>query len=376
VVALARSASTPVSLSILLVVAAFLGSLGDAVLDRVVLTGIISLIVVVGLYTFVGLSGVFSFGHIGFMAIGAYGSGLLVMDPQFKGRLLPDLPNWLGTAHWESLPATLFGGLLAAVFALIIAAPIVRISGLTASLAMFAVLLIVNVVIRNWEGLTAGTKALGPIPTTTTRDRALVYAVIAIFVAFVFQQSRFGLKLRTSREDEVAARAIGVSVARERGVAFVLSAFIVGVAGALQGQLLNSFSPDAFFLSATFFTIAMLVVGGFTSLSGAVVGSIAVTAVGEGLRRIEAGVDIGPTTVDAPSGLRELGIALLILVVLAIRPTGIMGGRELRLPHRLGGGPLPRKSAGTTGDATSALAHSGAGSAAASDGRTQESEVR
>ena len=267
--------------------------LGPDSLDRVVLTMVINLIVVVGLYTFAGVSGVFSFGHAAFMAVGAYTSAILVIPPETKRYVLPDLPERLATFHVEPFFATLAGGGLAAAFALVLSLPLARLSGLTAGLATFAVLSIVNIVARNWEQVTHGTAGVSGIPTTTTIGGALAWALVAMTAAWLFQRSRVGLRLRASREDATAARSIGVAVARERTIAFVLSAFFVGVAGALFGMFIGSFNPDAFFLNITFLMIAMLVIGGTTSLAGAVVGTLVISAISEGLRRLESGVDLG-----------------------------------------------------------------------------------
>ena len=268
------------------------------------LGSVINLIVVVGLYTFVGVSGVFSFGHAAFMAIGAYTSAILVIPPETKKFVLPDLPGFLASAHLDPLPATIVAGAVAAVFALVLSLPLARLSGLTAGLATFAVLSIVNIVARNWEQVTHGTAGVSGIPTTTTIWGALGWAMLAMAAAWAFQRSRIGLRLRASRENESAARSIGVAVARERTIAFVVSAFFVGVAGALFGMFIGSFNPDAFFLNITFLMIVMLVIGGTTSLAGAVVGTIAISAVSEILRRIEGGVDLG-----LRPGLGEAGTA-------------------------------------------------------------------
>lgn len=175
----------------------------------------------------------------------------------------------------------------------------------------------------------------------------MVFGVAAIVLAFAFQRSRVGARLRSSREDELAARSLGVKVARERGIAFVLSAFVVGVGGALQAQLLGLMTPELFFLNATFITLTMLVVGGIASLSGAVVGVIVVSVIEELLRRMERGLELGPLTIDAPPGLAEVGLAVLIVLVLALRPEGLLKGKELRLPF---GGPPEGAAADREGD--------------------------
>jgi branched-subunit amino acid ABC-type transport system permease component len=316
------------------VVALVTWALGPDSLDRVTVGMVIDLILVVGLYTFVGVSGVFSFGHVAFMAIGAYAGAILVIPPETKAFILPDLPGFLADVQLSALPATIAAGGVAAAIAVVLAVPLVRLSGLTAGLATFAVLIIVNVVARNWQQLTHGTAGVSGIPRTTTISVALGWALVAMATAWAFQRSRLGLRLRASREDEGAARAIGIRVARERAAAFVLSAFFFGAAGALYGMFIGSFTPDAFFLNITFLITAMLIIGGMTSLAGAVIGTIVISALAELLRRVEEGVDLGPLHVSAKPGLREVGLALVMLAILILRPAGLTGGRELAWPFQ------------------------------------------
>jgi branched-subunit amino acid ABC-type transport system permease component len=309
-------------------------TLGPDSLDRVVVGMVINLIVVVGLYTFVGLSGVFSFGHAAFMAIGAYAGAILVIPPETKEFVLPDLPGVLGGLHLDPVPAAIAAGAVAAAVALVLSVPFARLSGLTAGLASFAVLVIVNVVAKNWQQVTHGTAGVAGIPTATTVQGALAWALVAMAAAWALQRSAVGLRLRASREQESAAHSIGIGVARERAVAFVVSAFFVGVAGALLGMFIGSFNPDAFFLNITFLMVVMLVIGGTTSLAGAVIGTIVISAAAELLRRVEGGVDLGVFELAARPGLREVGLALLMLGILILRPSGLTGGRELVWPGR------------------------------------------
>ena len=329
-----RQLSTPLVLSALVVGVAELVTLGGPTLERIAVMMVINLIVVVGLYVFVGISGVFSFGQVSFMAIGAYTTAILSIPTDTKDVIFTSMPPALRHAHLGSLGAVLAGGVVAALVAVVFALPLSRLSGLVAGLGTFAFLLIVNVVASAWTAVTNGTTGMSAIPVTTTLTRTLFFAVAAIVVAFAYQTSRFGRRLRTSREDEVASRAVGVNVGIERSISFVISALIVGIAGGLYAAYLGNIDPSAFFLNTTFLTIAMLVVGGMTTLSGAVIGTIFISAVAELLRRVEAGFHLGSTFVHAPAGLQEVGLGLLMLAVLIWRPQGLTNGRELRLPAR------------------------------------------
>ncbi|MBN9622517.1 MAG: branched-chain amino acid ABC transporter permease, partial [Actinobacteria bacterium] len=132
----------------------------------------------------------------------------------------------------------------------------------------------------------------------------------------------------------------GVNVTRERSVALVLSAFFVGVGGSLYAHLLGAISPSAFYLELTFSTLAMLVVGGMTSLSGAVIGTVAIFALKEVLRHVERGLTLGPVHIPARPGLQLVGVGVVTLLILALRPSGITRGREIGLGslRRIGSG--------------------------------------
>lgn len=304
-----------------------LASRGSPVLQNILVNALINLILVIGLYIFVGNSGVFSFGHIGLMAIGAYTAGLVRIPTDTKLAIL-QLPGWLVRAHATPFEATLIGGGAATAVALLIALPLMRLGGLTAGLGTFAVLNIIYIVAQNWNAVTGGSTGMPGLPTTTTIQAAFLWAIAAVVVAWSFQQTRLCLRVRASREDEPAAGALGVNVVTDRAAAFVLSAFICGVAGALYGQLAGSFGPDAFFLQTTFTIVAMLVVGGRYSLTGAVVGSIFMSSLSEGLRRLEGGFRIASLDVPSRPGLEEVGLALALLITLIARPRGLTGGRE------------------------------------------------
>src|ERR1700733_6147625 len=135
-------------------------SFAPAVLQRRATQGLINLVAVVGLYVFVGNSGVLSFGNAAFMAVGAYVSALLTMKPTAKSVFLPELPPVIAHAEWPSLPGALAGGGVAALFALIVGWPLMRLSGVSASIATFAVLVITYIVLGNWTAVTGGTHSL------------------------------------------------------------------------------------------------------------------------------------------------------------------------------------------------------------------------
>jgi branched-chain amino acid transport system permease protein len=284
--------------------------------------------IVVGLYVFIGNSGILSFGHIGFVCIGAYAAGWATADPDWKQLMLTGLPSFLQDEQYPFLVAQAGAALLPAVVALALGAAIMRLRGIAASIATFAFLIIIQSFYSNWDSVTAGASSLARLPTIVDPWIGLVFAVGAIAVAYLFQISRWGLMLRASRDDDVAAKASGVRTVRERLIAFVLSAAIVGAGGGLYAEFLGSMTVDEFYLEMTFVTLAMLVVGGIGSLSGAVVGVVVVTFVVEFLRTLEHGISVGTTTFALPSGSQEIGLGVVMALILILRPSGLTGGRE------------------------------------------------
>jgi branched-chain amino acid transport system permease protein len=332
-----------VPLSALVLAASF----GSDIIQLVMEFMLVNLIVVIGIQLFVGNSGVLSFGHLTFMAMGAYTSALLTIPERSKRFMLPELPGWLMSAHLSTELAVLIAAAAAGVVGLLIAIPLMRLNGIAASIATFAVLIVAQVVLSNWTSVTRGTQTMIGVPLDTTMWSAFAWVVVALVVAYVFQGSRVALRLRATREDEVAARSAGIGVVRERCIAFAISAALVAIGGSLYGHLLGAFSPDAFYLTLTFTCVAMLVIGGIRSLAGAVVGVVAVTAISQLLIQLEAGVAVGATTIAAPAGFHEVGLAVAMLAILVLRPEGLTGGREF---FALGSGARPVTKPGTQPD--------------------------
>lgn len=324
---------TFVVLAVGVLAVAGLASLGQASLQTSAVTMLVNLTLVVGLYVFIGNSGVLSFGHMAFMAAGAYAGAILAMDPDMKAVLMPEMYTGLVSMHMGTAGALLIGGVVGGLFGFIIAMPLMRVSGLSAGLASLALLVTVNVVSGNWLSVTNGTTGISGVPMSGSLSVALVVSLSAVALALWFQNTVSGRRLRAIREDDVAAKSIGIGISRERTIAFTLSAFIVGIGGALFAMAQGAVSPDAFYLDITFLTLAMLVVGGIRSVTGAVVGTVFLSVVSEVLTRIEAGVTLAGVQVTLPVGTHNLALGLIMLLVLILRPAGLTGGREARIPR-------------------------------------------
>ncbi len=311
----------------------------------------LNLMIVLALQMFSGNSGVLSFGHATFVAMGAYFSALLTIPPAQKTFQFLTMPHWLsswifpadlaGMSHtwpyiWPSLEWILVGAGFSMAIAALLAPPVVRLAGVQAGIATLAILVMDNVFNNQTTSITRGTSTLIGVPQTTTFVSLLVWSLIFVGVAYAFKQSRFGLRLRATRENVRAARSVGVHVARERAIAWIASGFVAGAAGALYGHWYVTFSPGDFYFNTNgidlvIIPIAMLVIGGMRSVTGAVVGCYFVTIVYDFFNRWEVDGFSG-TVSTAPSGTANLVLAGVFLVVLILRPGGLSNGREVPWP--------------------------------------------
>lgn len=346
---------------------------GDRVFVRVVTVLLINMVLTVSLQMFMGNSGLSSFGHIAFMGIGAYASLWFTLSAREKRVTLPDMPEGWPMYDWHLpfLPAVLLAGGVAAVIGGLLAVALVRLRGASFTIATFAFLIIVHSVALQWEQITRGSRTVFGVPRLTGLWTALAAALIAIVVALAFRESSLGLRLRAARDDEDAAASLGVNAAWVRWVAWTASIFVTGAAGALWGHFITTFSPNAFYISQTFLIVAMLIIGGSGSVSGAVVGAFSVALSSEGLRRLENWLNTQrdeATTLGAliPVELRgfaEIVIAVAMILVLILRPSGLTGGREIGWPsggrgtrrRRTSGEPMPDTGV-ATGSAASTRA--------------------
>jgi len=318
-----------VPLALAALVADQYGSIGVV---RSVTEALIKIVIVVGLYIFIGNSGVISLGSTAFMAIAAYATTWQTCCSMMKPMVMSGLPEFLKQTTVPFAPAAGIAIGLAGLAAFLSGFVLMRLSGLAASIGTLALLFIVNVAYSNWDSVTMGASSVVGIPTYVTVWLALAAAVLSIVVAYAFQTSRAGLALRATREDEVAAQAIGVSIYRMRLLAFTISGAVLGLAGVLHAHFLGVLSIDMFFMQLTFLSISMLVVGGMGSLAGAVVGVVFLSIVIEVFRTLERGILIGDTKASLPAGTQELVLAAIMLCVLIWKRDGIMSWKEITWP--------------------------------------------
>ena len=315
----------------LLIIVAIVDSTGDVILAQTLIEGLVRVVIVAALYLFIGNSGIISFGHIGFVMIGAYATAWQTCCPYTREMFMPGLPVYLLNNSHHFVLAIFLGGLLAAVVALISGYAIMRLSGIAASIGTFALMMVFYSIYLRWSTWTSGASSVIGLPTTTTPWVGYAYAVVAIVGAFLYSRSKWGLALRSSRDDEVAAKAAGVNVFGQRLLAFVVSAFFCGMAGGLFGHFLGMLTVDSFGLGMTFITLSMLVLGGMQSLTGAVVGVVVLSFLIDILRRLENGMVSG---LNLPTSSAEVFVGIVIILILMFRQSGITGNQEVYWPFK------------------------------------------
>jgi branched-chain amino acid transport system permease protein len=320
---LARSAVATTALFIVLVVGAFLyTSSGGSARDLLVQELLVNLVIVLGLQVFIGTTGILSFGHLAFAQIAAYGAALAAIPAATKATSLPNLPLGLGDVELGPLGAMVTGVVVAVAFGALVGVAVARAGGLAATMITLAVLFVVDQAVKNWTELTRGAGGLSGVPRITTNTWLWLAALGALLAANWFGETRQGRFAAATREDEIAAPAIGIDRFWPRFVAWVVSIAIVGVAGALRVQVVGSTNPDQYTLDIGVLLLAMLVVGGMRTVTGAFAGTVLITIGNEVARQL--GDDFGIER------LPELFVGVVLLAVMLLRPGGLLGDIDVR----------------------------------------------
>ena len=277
-----------------------------------------------------GYTGQFSLGHAGFAAVGAYVAALLTMSAQQKEAnffLTPIVPA-LATMQWPFLFAIIAAGLLAALVGSLIAWPALRLRGDYLAIATLGFSEIIRVLLVNMQPVTNGALGLKGIPPYTNLFWSWGCVVITLFVIKRLTNTSYGRALRAIRDDEVAAEALGVQLARHKLMAFAVSAFFVGVAGALMANLISTIDPKVFLFFLTYQIVGITVMGGMGSLTGSTIAACLYTIFLEVLRPIESPFTIGNLHVPGVPGMRMVLFSILLLIVILFYRHGLMGTRE------------------------------------------------
>lgn len=297
--------------------------------ERIAVQMCVNVAAVVALGLYCGNTGIVSFGHGAFMAIGAYLSGILTMPAAVQASALPQLPGFLAgheMSFWMGLPIVAVTGL---VFAALSGTAIARLAGASAAIASLGLLIITHSVAVGAREITRGSQTFFGVPRMVDLWLALGAALIFIIIARLYRESPAGLFARAARDDAAAAAALGINPRRTRFVSWCLSGALCTIAGALYGHMLGAFSPASFYLSLVFAHVAMMIVGGMASVGGAVAGVIGVTLLQDSVRQFEGGAVVFGVALPEVFGMTTVALGLAILLVIWLRPAGLVGKFEL-----------------------------------------------
>lgn len=261
-------------------------------------------ILVLGINLVNGYLGIFSLGHAGIMAVGAYSSALISKYVLTDPVMFP--------------LSILLGGIAALLASFLISIPSFKVRGDYLAIITLGFTLIMSSILQNFE-FVGGSRGLRNIPSNTNIVWVFLFVVAAIFLVRRFLNSKYGRSILAIREDEVAAELISVDIKQTKMVVFAFSSFLIGVSGGLLSHLLSFTNPNTFGYSMVSEGLIMVYLGGIGSISGSVLGAAVWTLMGEFLR---------------PLGVwRWIIGAILLIIVMIYRPQGLVGGMELSLKN-------------------------------------------
>jgi len=266
----------------------------------------INIILAVSLNLVNGYTGQFSLGHAGFMAVGAYLSAAVTM------LLGPKLLGETGGVAWQQnvlfFAALVAGGLSAAFAGLLVGLPSLRLKGDYLAIVTLGFGEIIRVIFQNYEPL-GGALGLNGIPAYTTTFWVLAFGALTVFVVYCLVHSTYGRGFLATRDDEIAAEAIGLNTTRYKIVAFVVGAFFAGVAGGLYGHFKQTISPAGFDFTKSIEIVVMVILGGMGNTAGVILAAILLTLLPEVLRSV--------------ADYRMILYSLLLIVLMLVRPQGL-----------------------------------------------------
>jgi len=292
------------------------GGLNDYV-QRIVLLAGINIILAVGLNLINGTTGQFSIGHAGFMAVGAYGAAYVGVKIAGPIHALIH-PGALANSVIFNI-ALLVGALFAGISGLVVGMPSLRLRGDYLAVVTLGFGEIIRILFNNATFLGAATGYFGDDPSglPTYTNFFWVYAWAALIVVLIHNLtfSQTGRSLVAIREDEIAAEAMATPTTRLKVTAFAISAATAGIAGGLFAHMQAGVRPEDFRFEKSIDMIVMIIVGGLGSISGAILGGIFLAVSLELMRDLQQ--------------YRLVLYALLLIVIMIVRPQGLLGSHEL-----------------------------------------------
>ncbi|WP_243360291.1 branched-chain amino acid ABC transporter permease [Fundidesulfovibrio terrae] len=290
----------------------------------------VNIILALSLNLIYGFTGMFSLGHAGFMCIGAYVCSLLILTPDQKDTLfiLGGAFDWVQNAQAPFLVAVVAGGLVAALFGLLVGIPLLRLGDDYLGIATLGFAEIVRILATNFTSITNGSLGLKGIPDHANLWWNFGWCVVTLYVIVRLLKSNTGSVLKAIRDDEYAAKAMGIDVFRYKLLSFTVGSFFAGIGGALLASLLTTIDPKMFLFTLTFNVLMIVVTGGLGSITGSVLAGIGITVLLEWLRVVENPIEFGGFEIAGIPGMRMVVFSLALIFVILFRREGLMGMRE------------------------------------------------
>lgn len=287
-----------------------------------------------GIYIILGLSmnlingftGLFSLGHAGFMAIGAYTVAILTMPAPMKEMnffMKPIVP-FLANIEWSFFPALMMGGIMAGLFGFLIGAPVLRLTDDYLAIATLGFAEIIRVVFTNTQSITNGALGLKGIPASTNVWWSWGLALVTILFMTFLMEGSYGKAFNAIREDEIAARSMGINLFTHKVMSFTFGSFLAGVGGGLLAALLGTIDPNMFRIVLTFNILLIVVLGGLGSIKGSVVSAIIVTIAMEALRFLDESINLGFIELKGVAGMRMVIFSMILMGVVIFRKEGLL----------------------------------------------------
>ena len=294
----------------------------------VVILFMINIVLAASLNITNGFTGIFSMGQAGFMGIGAYVGSLLTMPAELKISRIPDIPTWIANIQLPFFVAMPIAGVITMIVALIIGFPVLRAKGHYLAVMTLGMIIIIKAVLDNNTNFTNGAKGLSGMTEYSTLPVVFAVMILSLYILHRITTSAYGRNMIALRDDEDAAVSLGINATKYRMISFVVSAFFGAVGGVLWAHLERSIAPSLFYFDQSFSIVEMSVLGGMASLSGAIPGAAVLTFLPQILANYENGFDFFGIAVPALSGLSNIVMSILFILVILFKRNGITGNSD------------------------------------------------
>ncbi len=323
-----------ISLAVVGVILLFLldkGIIGDAYVRRVLNLGAVYCIVAVSMNLVNGFTGLFSLGQAGFMAIGAFTVGIFTLPLGVRDAIfyIEPMAPFLRNVELPFFVALLLGGLIAALVAIIIGTPVLRLKSDYLAIATLGFSEILRIIFSNTQTITNGSLGLKSIPTINTMFLPFSICAIVVILVMLLIRSSYGRAFKAIREDDIAAEAMGISLVKHKVMSFAIGAFFAAIGGGLFASLLGAVEPKGFYFTFTYNFLLIIVLGGMGSITGTVISSFIVTAGLEWLRIFDEPLELFGFSVPLfRPGLRMVVFSAILMILVLYYRNGLMGQKE------------------------------------------------